>query len=443
MKRELEKVLLAWKEDPTKKPILLKGARQVGKSYLVQKIGKSFQRYAEVNFDFQKDILSIFKPDFDPVRITRDLSIATGKRIIPGETLLFLDEIQECPDAIRSLRYFYEKMPELHVIAAGSLLDFTLQDIGLPVGRIQPLYLYPVSFVEFLQAEEEDLLLEALSEHNTAIELPEFIHQRLFRLYGEYMAIGGMPEAVEKWLETSEIKKCRRIHSSLIETYRQDFSKYAAGFQVKYVESIYSAIARMSGRKFVYSSVNPGYRSRELRPALELLSRAGVVHMITHSSSSGIPLSSDVNPLLFKVILSDIALMQTMLRYNSGLWILNPENAARDFGSMAEAFVGQELLAYSSPYQNSELVYWAREKRGSSAEVDYVAELDGNVVPIEVKAGKSSHLKSLQLFLQEKKISPYGLFFSQRNFAVQGKIRRYPIYAVSKLASSLAQLNNL
>jgi len=434
MKRSIEKVLFEWKSDPSRKPILLKGARQVGKSYLIQTFGKTFRRFVEINFDFQKDLSLIFKPDLDPVRINRDISIATGKRIIPGETLLFLDEIQECPDAIRALRYFFEKMPELHVIAAGSLLEFALQEIGLPVGRIQPLHLYPVAFVEFLKAKDEELLLEALIEHDTDKEMPEFHHQKLIRLYGEYMAIGGMPEAVEKWLESSDIKRCQRIHRTLVETYRQDFNKYAVRYQKKYVETVYSAVARMSGRKFKYTSVNPTYRSRELRPALDLLTKAGIVHKITHSSSSGSPLAAEMNPLFFKVIHSDVALMQAMLNFESGRWILSPENAAQGFGAMVEAFVGQELLAYRSPYQNSELYYWAREKRGSSAEIDYVEERQGNVIPIEVKAGKSSHLTSLRLFLNEKRATQFGLFFSQKNFAVQGKIRRFPLYAVCKLS---------
>ncbi len=436
MERSLKETLLNWKSESRHKPILLRGARQVGKSYLIKELGKTFDSFVEINFDLDDSFSAIFEQDRDPKRITRDLSIATGKRIVPGNTLLFLDEIQECPNAIRALRYFYEVMPLLHVIAAGSLLDFALDKIGVPVGRVDMLNLYPLSFVEFLQAREKIILLEELKTHNYRKELPEVAHSQLLRVYGEYMAVGGMPEAVASWHKSSDLKKVQKIHRSLITTYKQDFNKYASKFTEKYVDLVYSSVARLTGKKFIFTAVNANLRARELRPALELLQKAGVVHLVTHSSSGGIPLASESKPEFFKVIMSDVGLMQTILNCNVGNWILHPKQAAINFGAVTEAFVGQEILAYTPADHSRSLYYWAREKRGATAEVDYVEEIDGKVIPMEVKAGKSYALKSMELFIKEKRFTPYGVHFSQNNFWEKDKIRHYPLYAIANAITS-------
>lgn len=432
MKRTLEKLLLDWQKDLDHKPILLRGARQVGKSYLVDSVGQTFVSYVTINFDLDESFSRIFEQDKNPERIIRDLSLATGKRINPGKTLLFLDEIQECPNAIRALRYFYEKMPKLHVIGAGSLVDFTLEKIGIPVGRVEMLNLYPMSFAEFLQAKEKDLLIEELARHDPGKGLPEIAHNQLLRLYWEYMAVGGMPEAIAKWLQTSDIKKVKKVHRSLISTYQQDFAKYTNRFQEKYVDLVYSSVPRLTGNKFIFASINADLKARELRPALELLQKAAVVHAVTHTSSGGVPLAGESNPLFFKVIMSDIGLMQTMLNIDTGRWILQQEQVATNFRAVVEAFVGQEMLAYAPADQKKELFYWARQKRGSTAEVDYVTEIKDQVIPIEVKAGKSYALKSMELFLNEKQHSPYGIHFSPKNFGFKSKIRQFPLYAVRK-----------
>ena len=435
MKRSLNVYLNQWKDSADKKPILLKGARQVGKSYLARDFGKNFENFVEINFEFTPGLTSIFKKDLDPRRITRDLSIAVGRDITPGKTLLFLDEIQDCPEAVTSLRYFHEKMPQLHVIAAGSLIDFVLEEIGLPVGRVMPLYLYPLSFVEFLSAKGNNRLIDEIHNHNPAEEFPEFLHNQLLGLLGEYMAVGGMPEAVKKWLETGSLKECMNIHQLLVETYRQDFAKYARKRNRKYVEMVFNAIPRLSGKKFIFNAVSPDVRARELRPALELLSKAGIAHIICHSSANGLPLGSEVNPQLSKVIFLDAGLAQSVLGLDHGTWILDPVHCIANRGAITEAFVGQELLAYSPPYKKSDLYYWVREKRGSVAEVDYVAAVDRAVVPIEVKSGVTGSLKSLHTFLKEKRNSPFGFQFSQRNFYMHKNIRQYPLYAISAALS--------
>lgn len=431
MKRDLSIYLEEWVTDPGRKPILLKGARQVGKSYLARDFGKRFDNFVEINFDFTPGLKSVFEKDLDPIRIVRDLSVIVGQPIKPGKALLFLDEIQECPEAVKSLRYFYEKMPQLHVIAAGSLLDFVLDEIGLPVGRVMPLYLYPLSFMEFLSAVGKEHLRQEIYDHNPAEEFPGFLHNQLLGLIGEYMAVGGMPEAVKQWLDNGDLNSCLKIHRLLIDTYRQDFVKYAAKKNQKYVEMVFNAIPRLSGKKFIFSAVSQEMRSRELRPALELLAKAGIAHIINHSSSNGLPLGSEINPQVSKVIFLDVALAQSVLGIDYSAWMLDPVSAIVNRGAVTESFVGQELLAYSPAAMKSELYYWVREIRGSMAEVDYVSGINGKVVPIEVKSGITGTLKSLHVFLEQKRNTEYGLQFSQRNYRVDKKVRRYPLYAIA------------
>lgn len=431
MKRDLRNYLEEWANDPNRKPVLLRGARQVGKSYLARDFGKTFTNFIEINFEFTPGLKTVFEKDLDPVRIIRDLSIILGQPITPGKTLLFLDEIQECPAAVKSLRYFYEKMPLLHVIAAGSLLDFILDEIGLPVGRVMPLYLYPLSFFEFLSAVGKEHLRHEIYNHNPVEEFPVFLHQQLLGLIGEYMAVGGMPEAVKQWIEYGDLSSCLKIHRLLIDTYRQDFAKYAEKKNQKYVEMVFNAIPRLSGKKFIFRAVSKEVRSRELRPALELLAKAGIAHIINHSSSNGLPLGSEINPQVSKVIFLDVALAQSVLGIDYGTWIIDPVSAIINRGAITESFVGQELLAYSPVTMKSELYYWVREIRGSMAEVDYVTGINGKAVPIEVKSGITGSLKSLHIFLEQKRNSEYGFHFSQRNYRVDKKIRSYPLYAIA------------
>ena len=433
MKRALGIKLHEWKESSTHKPIVLKGARQVGKSFLIREFGKSFNNFVELNFDFSKEYGSIFEPDLDPERIIKEISFLKQTKIIPGETLLFLDEIQECPNAVRALRYFHEMMPGLHVIAAGSLLEFTLEKIGLPVGRVTPMHLYPMSFREFATAKDMgDILSEAAKYFPDKV--PDAFHTKLLKLLGEYMVVGGMPEVVSFWIDQGDFVRCREIQNELIEVYRSDFLKYAKKHQVKYVDILYSSICTTVGGKFLYSSIGGDFKSRELKPALDLLLKADVIHQISHSSSSVTPLKAGKKPDYFKLIMSDVGLMQAMVNDNVSQWIVEPQEASQNFGSVTEAFVGQEILANSYPLKKHELFYWARSKRGASAEVDYLIEKEGDIIPIEVKAGKSSRMISMEIFLKEKSGIKYGIHLSPLNNKLNNKINRMPIYLAGSIA---------
>jgi len=430
MERTILKHLLEWKDLKKRKPMLLRGARQVGKSWLVKKLGESFPDFVEINFESRPLLKKIFDEDLTPDFLIPRLSAAVKKPIIPGKTLLFFDEIQQVPNALTSLRYFYEEMPDLHVIAAGSLLEFVIEKIGIPVGRVESLYCYPLSFYEFMIATGNEQLAELIKNIPENVPLDEPLHKQALTLLSEYMAVGGMPEAVAEWVETKNIMKSLRIHKSIIDTYRQDFGKYAKNRNIEYVDLVFNAVPHFAGKKFVFSHVSDSIRSRELKPALELLQKAGVVHKICHSSGNGIPVAAEENPALFKVIPLDIGLMQAALNINYSDWLVDPELQFINKGAVTEAFAGMEILAYSWPFERKTLHYWVRENHAAKAEVDYLIEKNGEVIPVEVKSGGSNSLKSIELFLKEKKKSSYGLHISPQPAGLNGKIKKVPLYAI-------------
>lgn len=432
MYRTLLSHLEQWKDSKKRKPLLLRGARQVGKSWLVKELGKSFPNFVEINFESRPKLKKIFEEDLTPEYLVPRLSAAVKKPIIPGKTLLFFDEVQQVPNAITSLRYFYEQMPELHVVAAGSLLEFVIEQIGIPVGRIVSLYCYPLSFYEFMIATGNIQLIELIKSLPEGQPLEEPLHKQALDLLSQYLAVGGMPEAVQEWIDTKNILECVKIHKSIIDMYRQDFGKYAKTKKIEYVEMIFNSVPRFTGKKFVFSHVSDTIRSRELKPALELLEKAGVVHRVTHSSGNGVPISAEENPALFKVIHLDVGLMQSGLNIDYSNWLVDPDQQYINKGEVAEAFVGNEILAYSWPFERKTLNYWVREKHAAKAEVDYLIEKGGEVVPVEVKSGNSGSLKSMKLFLKEKKDSSYGVHVSQQPTGMNGEIKHVPLYALWK-----------
>lgn len=438
MKRILEHYLTDWKSDPGRKSLLIRGARQVGKTYTVRTFGETFGNTVEVNFEKQPALGSVFERDLDPHRIVRDLTLATDQPIQPGRTLLFLDEVQQVPKALTSLRYFNEDMPELHVVAAGSLIDFAIEEVGIPVGRVSSLYMYPVSFVEFLAAKGRSLAVQALLDHDPRDPLSEVVHRSLLNDVGEYLAVGGMPEAVSEWIVRGDLKRCASVHQRLADTYRQDFSKYAKKHQIKYLDLLFEEVPRFLGQKFVFSRLQGSCRRRELQPALDLLSKAAVVHRVCRTAATGVPLGAEAAPETFKVLFVDVGLAQSVLGFDGGSWILDPTTAFVNEGGLVESFVGQELLAYSPAGHARRLHYWHRETRSSNAEVDYVVSSGRSVIPIEVKSGSTGQLKSMWSFLAARQtVASHGIRFSAQNFSALPELQSYPLYAVSSLSSLL------
>jgi predicted AAA+ superfamily ATPase len=433
-KRLIDWHLEKWRHHKYRKPLLLRGARQVGKTHAVRQLGKRFNRLIEINFELAKDARLIFEKDLRPERILRELAVYAGSKIIPGETLLFFDEIQEAPQAIIALRYFYEHIPELHVIAAGSLFDFALEKVGLPVGRVSSMYMYPMSFMEYLVASGNTVAVEAILGNDQRSAFSEPIHQSLMNLVGEYLAIGGMPEAVAKWVEEKNPLEAFQVQHNLIASYRQDFEKYATKTQMEFVETLFRQIPHMTGEEFQYKNIHGEFRKRELAPCLDLLCKANVVHKIHHSAGNGIPLGAEVNTEWFKLILVDVALCQAALGFDLSTWFSQPGNEFVNRGSVAEAFVGQELLCYSHPHQKADLYFWKRQARSSTAEVDFLYEYNREILPIEVKSGDGRTLKSMQMFLEAHPNTACGIRFSSQNFSQWAKIDSRPLYDVCSLA---------
>lgn len=432
MRRLIDYYLLEWVKNPYRKSLILHGARQVGKTYAVRQLGTKFDTFIEVNFEANPKLASLFEQNLDPNRIFRDLCTAIDIKLpIPEKTLLFFDEIQAAPQAIIALRYFYEMMPNLHIIAAGSLLNFAIEQVGMPVGRVQSLYMHPMSFIEYLVALDYYQVVDAIFSHDFHKEFSPVIHDKLIGLFAQYSAIGGMPQAVDVWHKTQDLQECAAIHQSILTSYRQDFYKYARQKQVNHVRALFDCIPLQLGKKFKYSEIEGNYRSRELSPGLDLLCNADVAQKVWYSAGQGIPLGSQKSLDDFKVILLDVGLSQAILGLQPGDWLLQPENAFINKGEHIESLIGQELLAYTNPIYDAELYYWNRRKAGGEAEIDYLIQDNEHIIPIEVKSGKGTTLKSMYVFLKSHANSPYGIKFSTQNYSVFQNIRSLPLYAVA------------
>ena len=417
--------LMDWRDDPYRKPLILKGCRQVGKSWLVQEFGKQFESYIEINFEKNKSVHTYFSSDLTLSTILEKISLLTNRKIEAGKTLLFFDEIQACEGAIQSLRYFKEEMPELHVIAAGSLLDFALNKIGVPVGRIQFMHLYPLSFAEYLTVlGEGDIRQFIYKQENDSV-----LHQRLLEHLKHYMLLGGMPAVINAWMADRDYEICQRIQDEIIESYQIDFYKYAKQRELPYVTKVFEMIPAMLGRKFKYSQVDDTIRSEHIKNALNLLEVAGIAKPCFHTAAQLSPLGAQQNEKNFKVFYFDIGIAQRLLGLNIKEWLLNPLQIANQ-GEIAEQFVAQELLAYSDFRKIGKLYYWHREAKSSNAEIDFIIMKNGHIVPAEVKSSNKGSMKSMAVFLESHLNSTYGLKISEGQFAQHGRIVEIPLYAL-------------
>ncbi|MDP3788116.1 MAG: AAA family ATPase [Candidatus Chromulinivorax sp.] len=436
MKRIIDHYLLDWKQYQFRKPLLLRGARQVGKTFAVRELGKTYESFVEINFELSPRLRSIFEYDLKPQRIIQALSIELGESIIPGKTLLFIDEIQTCPQAIIALRYFYEMMPDLHIIGAGSLLDFAIQQVGVPVGRVQFLYMYPLTFIEYLVAIKEPMIVQEILTHDLTTEIYPSIHEKILRLLSQYLALGGMPDVISKWITTQNPLDCHIVHQSILQTYRQDFDKYARKQQIKYVEKIFDTIPQQLGQKFKYSTIDGEYRKRELAPALDLLVTAYLANKVYYGSGQGFPIGFQADAFDYKIIPLDMGLNQAQLGLNIAGWFSYPLQEFINKGPLVEAFVGQEFIGYASPRQKSDLYYWHKDSAPQQAEIDYLLPINEKIVPVEVKSGDGRTLKSMHYFLATHQHAPYGIRFSTNNYSQFDKIHSYPLYAIAHVISA-------
>lgn len=319
MKRIIDYFLLEWKKQEGRKPLVLRGARQVGKTYAVRQLGKKFPHFVEINLEVNEAARRIIQKDLDVERIVLQLSELLGQKIQPETTLLFFDEIQIVPEAITLLRYFYEQMPELHVVVAGSLLDFAIEQVGMPVGRVTTLYMYPLSFIEFIIALGHAEWAKAILRADSAQNISEPLHEKLLETLGMYLAIGGMPEAINEWVKTHESRAVKRVHADLLYAYEQDFGKYAKKYQIKYLNLLFLKSIEQLSKKFVFSRVGE-YQKRALAPALELLEKAGLFYKIVRSAGQGIPIGAQADLNYFKIIFLDVGLSQVLLKLDISSW---------------------------------------------------------------------------------------------------------------------------
>ncbi len=435
--RRIDKELKDWAESKSRKPLLLRGARQVGKTTAVRHLAKQFKNFAEVDFLDRTDIHYMFDGSYSPQDICRLLSLQLRTPIEPGKTLLFFDEIQACPAAINRLRYFYEKYPEQHLIAAGSLLEFALESIpSYGVGRVRSIFMYPFSIDEFFCATGNAALADFIGSASPAKPLPEPIHQQAVRLLRQFLVLGGMPAVVSEFCRSGNLAECQRVLSELVQSFRDDFAKYRSRIPSLRIDAVFRSVAEQGLGKFVFNRVGVVATAAQVRAALDTLILAGLVYPVIHSSANGIPLGAEVNEKYQRMIFMDTGLLQCVL----GLDIADFFNPASDLqvvnrGAIAETFVGGELIKAGSVYQRQQLYCWHREKEGSNAEVDYVVQIGEKIYPIEVKSGTKGSMQSMRLFLRTKG-GEWGIRTSLENFSEYEDIKVYPLYAIGNILFS-------
>jgi predicted AAA+ superfamily ATPase len=449
MRRRAEQHLETWIQSRRRKPLVIRGARQVGKSTLVRNFAsQQGLDLVEVNLERHLGLERAFAT-LDTGVIRDELEALTGRSLTAPNALLFLDEIQAVPVAVQALRYFYEDLPALPVVAAGSLLEFVLADHSypMPVGRIEYLHLGPMTFREFLGALEPDLgrYLDKLSFE---APLPEAAHRKLLDRQRKYLFVGGMPEAVLEYRESSSLQAAGAVHRRIVSTYEDDFSKYARRDRLALMQRVFRLIPRYVGRKVKYVHYSREDRSRDVKAAIELFANARVCHRVHAGSCSGIPVDADIHEFVYKLLFLDVGLMNHLcglrwpdLQSQSPIQLVNE-------GAVAEQFVGQHLLFNRHGLDRPSLVYWLREGRKTNAEVDFVISLGPEVLPIEVKAGKSGSLRSLHQFVGHGKSNralrfdlnpasrqtvsfqaPIGGAFEKRRF----ELMSLPLYAVEEI----------
>lgn len=455
IERSIDTLLLEWKNSNSLKPLLLRGARQVGKSWAVKHLGETFDYYIEVNFEKRPDMKDVFERVHDVHDLANSLSMLYNVPVVAGKTLLFLDEIQDCSAAITSLWSFKEDFPGLHVVAAGSLLEFALQELpSFGVGRIRSLFVYPFSFDEFLMAEGKSAWIKAKQEADSGRPLLTALHNDIVHHYRTFLMVGGMPASVAAWVKTHDYRECQTELDDIQLTYYDDFAKYAKKVDPTLLRNTLQSVILQIGNKFTYSKVEGAYRAEEVKKALKLLCDAGIVKRVSHTAANGLPLGAETNDKFRKYIYLDSALLLRILDMDLGgarqLTDLIIAGTAEDLvnkGGLTEMVLGWELVKYNNPRSQHDLYYWENTADGTRSEVDYIIARDMQVLPIECKSGTSGKMKSLHMFMRYKHLTD-AIRCSLENFALlesndkqdNGALRRIsiiPLFAISNLYNAL------
>ena len=419
MKRDIEQRLLEWKQSENRKPLIIRGARQVGKTYTITAFGDRHYDSC-IKLDFEKDLslMRVFEGNLSPEKIILELELFFNTKIIPGKTLLFMDEIQQCERALLALRYFYEEMPELHVIAAGSMLEFALSDISFPVGRVSFEWMYPMTFREFLIASDKAILAESIPSISDYKPVTDFAHDMITEQLRIYFITGGMPEAVNEYIQSNSLAKISQIHEEIFYSYLQSLTKYSNRIDVESLNHVMRTIPKYVGNQIRYSTIDPDRRVEKTKSSLQILEKALVIHRINAAGAGGLPLGADYSSKVFKSLFLDIGLLQYACGIDANS-IINEKDLSRIYkGALVEQFVGQELLA-SGGSEGRRLYYWSRMKKNSSAEVDYLIVKAGKIYPVEVKSGPAGKLKSMHLYLSEVNNADLGYVLSPTSHTKQ------------------------
>lgn len=428
MKRFIIDDLRKWKDSKHRKPLILRGARQVGKTWILEEFGKEFENgFVTINFDKNPEHAQFFETTKDVRRILQNLAVSTGKKITP-QTLVIFDEIQACPAALNSLKYFCEDAPEYYVVSAGSLLGITLSD-GFPVGKVDFLDMGPMTFSEFLLACRDENLVEYIKSIDSIETIPDAFANPLTEKLKIYLTIGGMPEAVKIWSEEGDISEVDRILSAILDSYESDFGKHAPNFDVPKIRRIWTSLPSQLARenkKFLYSAVKEGARAREYENALEWLKNANVVGCVPRITKPGLPMSAYEDLGAFKIYMGDVGLLRKHSRLATSAFSEGNRLFTEFKGALTENFVLQTLLRHfdTKPY------YWS----DTAHEVDFVIQKENDILPIEVKAGTNVHAASIKKYLNDfSEITPLAIRFSLKNLSFDGNILNVPLYLADEL----------
>ncbi|MBV5314102.1 MAG: ATP-binding protein [Prolixibacteraceae bacterium] len=434
MQRLITTKLIQWKNSSVRKPLIIRGARQTGKSFTITEFGNSnFEGTTHIiNFEKRLDWHSVFELNFDITRILSDLEILLGKSIVAGKDLLFFDEIQECPKAITSLRYFYEQAPDLHIIAAGSLLEFALGNIPFPVGRIQLLNMYPMNFQEFLMATGNEPAAKLISQPPK--EASESVHNMLIGELKKYFIVGGMPECVKSFANSQKLTDVFEIQNNLMATFRQDFLKYTPKVDIDCLNAVLNAVPKRIGQQIKYAGLAEDYSNPTIKKAFELLETARIFRKVKAASPAGIPMESSSSDKKFKAVMLDVGLLSSLLGISRSPDYLKTTLLSFAQGAIAEQFAGQEILAAT----DANLFYWSREAKSSNAETDYLLEKEGKIIPVEVKSGKGGSLKSLHLLLETYPNVEEAFVFSDSKYGKieAEKITYIPLFYIASAVAN-------
>ena len=438
--RSIDKYLERWKNTKSRKVLLVRGVRQCGKTSSIRNLGRSFKYYVELNLESEKDICTIFQGPIDIDRITKALEVRSSTPIRDGETLLFIDEIQQSKEAIESLRFFHEKRPELHVVAAGSLLELALESLSsFGVGRVESLFMHPLSFMEFLHFSGEDILRDAIEEGSTTNPLDETIHQKALLLFKDFILTGGFPEAVCTYIEEKSFLESRKVIDALSTSFQDDFAKYGKKVPESMLSEVLSLSIALAGKEIKKGTNALPYKWSTIADVLYILEKISLIIPVYASQCSSLPIGADSAKTLFKLLPCDTGLYLSEAGLDLSSFVVESDFRKLNIGNLMETAAGLEILKSGNPTKHPELYFWKRSSSKDNhgiSEVDYVVQKNTNLIPIEIKGRVQGGMKSMWLYL-EKGVSEYGIRSSFENFSEYDRIKVIPIYALGSYLKKL------